>query len=185
MFTLSVTGHRPKYLWGYASYDPYRPLVDRIHAGIVRLARAHGGLRLVTGGAQGVDQCAFWAGLRAKQELAAEGIPVVLSLFLPFPGQDNRWGEDGPFGRRDFRRMMDTADEVLYTRSAPSRSAYLERDHAMVDASHDALEGGSLLVVTPQGGVEDSGTAATAAYAGRIGCPSIWLDPHTLKAVAR
>ena len=185
MFTLAVTGHRPKHLWGYASWDPYNPLIDWIHDFIVDKARAHGGLRLVTGGAQGCDQCAFWAGLFARRELALDGIPVVLSCYLPFPNQDNRWDEKGLFGRRDFRGMLAAADGVMYMRSNPSREAYLERDRAMVDAARDAAEGGLLLVVTPKDGIERSGTTATAAYAERVGCPSIRLDPQTLETVTQ
>ena len=71
MGTICFTGHRPNRLAGYNSRAPYTMFVRKLKQMLVPLIR-QGYTRFITGGAQGIDQLAFWAveGLKEAQAVA-------------------------------------------------------------------------------------------------------------------
>lgn len=65
MMKVAFTGHRPKDLYGYNDRDPYKVVVQKI---IENLKALDDDLVVITGGAQGIDQLAFWAAEHLKKE---------------------------------------------------------------------------------------------------------------------
>lgn len=137
MLTIAVTGHRPNQMGpGYGYYDnrPWRALQTRVADTFQAIAEEHGAsaIRVVTGGAQGADQVAFWA----AEELKTRGLQVTNTVFVPFDGQESRWSEGGLFGQADWRAMIARADEsVVITRPKPTtRRDVVRALHARNDA---------------------------------------------------
>lgn len=161
------TGHRPNGLYGYVGRDAYTPLCMCLRDIISSFAE-NGTCTFVSGGAQGADQLAFWSVEHVKRERG--GISNV--VFCPFDGQDSKWHQGGPFGKDEYRMMLDAADHVTYVSHLPSREAYIRRDKAMVDAS------GAVVALTFDGWeTDDSGTAATMRYASKSGVPIVVVNP--------
>lgn len=137
--TIAVTGHRPKDMgpaYGYGDPRPWEALELRIADEFEALARQAGAdsVRVVTGGAQGADQVAFWAG----ELLRSRGLAVRSSLFVPFEGQSDPWRATGLFGQAAYDRMRATADDVVVvTTPRPDprdRSAIVAALHRRNDA---------------------------------------------------
>lgn len=86
LMIITMTGHRPKDLFGYQSEQPYKTLQHLIEEALADIARQNGlslnAIELRTGGAQGADQTAFYAG---------KDIGCTNHVFIPFIGQDSRW----------------------------------------------------------------------------------------------
>ncbi len=174
--TVCFTGPRPRDLYGYgperdADYVRLASDIERLTC--MPLYESHGATRFVTGGAQGSDQCAFWAVERMRQM----GYPVRNDLFVPFEGQDGRWSAGGLFGRRKYAEMLRTADSVTDC-STPGNGAIpnlLRRNRAMVDAS-------DIVVCVwnkpwqPDIGGERGGTNACVGYALKRGRPVLVHD---------
>ena len=140
---VAFSGHRPKKLVpaGLAAYAPdtWMRLRDEVAHLIAGIADAAGEpLTVMTGGAQGVDQLAFWAAARAHCDL---GVALENVIYVPFGSQPARWYEHGLFGRDQYARMLDTADRVVHcSRVEPAgfREAarmLKQRNHKMVDDS--------------------------------------------------
>lgn len=122
--TVAFTGQRPwsrrhpdkPSLYAYEDARSWNALRGKLAQILEAKAFEHGGLRVITGGAQGVDQTAFWAAEQAKARLEAAGTGIVVtnSLILPADGQVNTrwWSENDMFGKADYRRMVDAADDV-------------------------------------------------------------------------
>ena len=108
MKTVAFTGHRPKDLCGYdmAAYS------DFVHELAMYLTDLYPGkgLRVITGGAQGIDQLAFWAADLAKNRR----IGITNIVYVPFRGQSSIWKATGPFSRNEYDHMLGAADEVHY-----------------------------------------------------------------------
>ena len=64
--TVAFTGHRPKDLFGQNAHDRYNELCGIIEGVVMDLVQ-QGAIEFRTGGAQGVDQLAFWAVERVKK----------------------------------------------------------------------------------------------------------------------
>lgn len=171
MSAMCFTGHRPKDLMGY-DIEKYRDISHACEKAI-RHAIEHDGIdTVITGGAQGVDQLAFWAARRAQ----LAGLPIRNVVYVPFKGQEGRWPEQTPFGQAEYRLMLETADEVvvLAERAGDNYAKLLfARNHAMVDASK--------LVVAVYHGPADGrvrgGTAETYRYARTHDKKVVVIDP--------
>lgn len=167
ILTIGITGHRPNGLLGYAADAQYAVLRKLIANRLVEIA--HGShVRIITGGAQGADQLAFWAAKDAK----VANVLIDNVVYVPFDGQDSRWRRDGLFGRQAYAKMLETADEVRIitagvstTNFAAVRMAMMARNHAIVDDSD------IVLAITMHGVApgERSGTAGTIRYALKTG----------------
>lgn len=70
MRTICFTGPRPNKLYGYKNKEKYQKLVDCIHDFLRGFCRIESDeiLTVITGGAQGIDQLAFWAANSLKKE---------------------------------------------------------------------------------------------------------------------
>lgn len=180
MKTACFTGHRPRDLRGYVGHEAYEPLVGAIERVCERLVDEFGVTDFVSGGAQGVDQLAFWAVNRLKARRPGAGIRNV--VFQPFPGQEDRWREDGIFGRAEYRLMLRLADEVRVVSEdalddRERVSALFQRNHAMVNASDVVVA----CRLSSKGDYMTSrgGTAECMRYARRAGKPMVVLEPST------
>lgn len=135
--TACFTGRRPKDLYGY-EHDAYIPLVENLKHCVRLLHEQYGVRRFISGGAQGVDQLAFWAVNRLK----CEGFPLSNIVYVPFKGQDSIWRDTGLFSKKEYALMLKMADDVVYLKDAISKNnkgaivtALHERNHSMVDKS--------------------------------------------------
>ncbi|MDE6915084.1 MAG: DUF1273 domain-containing protein, partial [Lachnospiraceae bacterium] len=119
---------------GYTSRAPYTAFVGNLKEILIPLV-GQGYTRFITGGAQGIDQLAFWA----VEGLKAVGYTVQNIVFVPYEGQELRWSEQGMFSRQEYKRMLKKADGVvyLYRKGQPFKvvDALMERNHAMCDVS--------------------------------------------------
>lgn len=168
--TVAVTGRRPKYLWGYVDRAPYTALYRRIEAYFEDLAREAGGLAVVTGGAQGVDQVAGWAGVAAQRALAADGVPVLTHVDIPFAGQGFAWRDTGMFGTREWTRLIEASDEAEILVETYTPTCLNDRNAVMVDRAD------RVLAVTDDLGRATGGTAHAVRYARERGLAIDWLD---------
>lgn len=129
---MCFTGRRPKDLFGY-NKEAYVPLVEAIKREL-RVHIQNGYDVFITGGAQGVDQLAFWAVNRLKDEF-----PHIQNVvYIPFEGQERIWKPEGLFSQKEYRLMLKLADAVKVV--TPGKVEYkrdvvkalYERNHAMV-----------------------------------------------------
>ena len=133
--SVCFTGPRPVHLHGYADQAPYMPVVEIMAAVITGLADA-GVTDFVTGGAQGLDQLAFWAVDRVKRSRPA----IRNVMYVPFDAQASRWSRFGLFSQAEYMRCRQQADEVrVLAPDPPADRPYAAaklmhaRNHAMVD----------------------------------------------------
>ena len=136
MRTLCFTGRRPKDLFGYGESKrcDYEALID-FTVKKLEYFYEKGVRDFISGGAQGFDQCAFWA----VEKLKERHPDVKNILYIPFPGQDAQWPEDGLFGKKEYQKMCLKADETVYIGKHYSKAGLLTRNHHMVDASDVVL----------------------------------------------
>ena len=170
--TISVTGHRPVYLFGYEA-NKYISLFNCIKSVFLKMLSTCNTLSVTTGGAQGVDQVAFWAAYMLKTETGR----VYTKVVVPFKGQEKSWKEKGTFGRLEYHTMLQNADNVTFLANEyRSPRQYTIRDMYMVDNSNILLS-----VLNPNNINEKSGTQLTTEYAMSKGVPVISLNPVTLE----
>jgi len=107
---ICFTGHRPKDLLGYGA--DYRPIFNSIKDQLKNLLASYGSdeVTVITGGAQGVDQMAFWAAWHLEHD---DGLPIKTVVAVPFAGQASRWKQDDVFGQKAYYKMLKLADEVV------------------------------------------------------------------------
>ena len=166
MFTISYTGHRPKDLLGYKA--DYRPVFNQIKEHLKSILDQHPNesFMVITGGAQGVDQMAFWAAYHLKTEYDITNV-----LAVPFKGQEERWPELTKFGQKEYRIMISKADKIeLLSDSHDNAIQKLdERNHWMVDHSD------VLICVTPYENIltRPGGTGNCVRYASKVGHPYV------------
>lgn len=161
------TGHRPNKLYGYRSYEDWRPLFDAIYLLCEELYHDYGTRTFVTGGAQGVDQTAFWA----VNRLTCAHLDVNNVVYVPMKGQELRWKKNGLFGQNDYKNMLSNASEYCVLNDTPSTAALLKRNEKMVNDT-DA-------VIAVWDGEPEGGTAACVRYAEKMHRKVIRIDPRT------
>ena len=168
-FAICFTGPRPKKLFDYKDRRPYNEMVGYMVPLLRELADA-GCTKFISGGAQGVDQLAFWAVNHVKKT----NPNVENALYLPSPNQSDRWARQGMFGQDEYQLMISKADSVKYISDKPTTSmaeaskVLTERNHAMVrdsDLVFAMLHGESLDWPRAKGG-----TAECVRYAHKQGC---------------
>lgn len=129
--TMSFTGRRPKDLCGYEASAYVRFVVDLTE--VLYIFYLKGVRRFLSGGAQGLDQMAFWAVHRLKTVKGCTDVKNI--LYLPFEGQELRWAETGCFSQKEYCRMKTLADEIHIISDSCSPKALFIHNHAMVDGS--------------------------------------------------
>lgn len=141
MRTICFTGPRPNKLYGYKNKEKYQKLVDCIHDFLRGFCRIESDeiLTVITGGAQGIDQLAFWAANSLKKEYSLKN-----EVYIPFVGQEEIWNETGLFGKKEYRKMKSMSDKIVdvskirtldVSTNDGKIKALLERNKEMVDNS--------------------------------------------------
>lgn len=132
--TVCFTGHRPNRFAGYTSRVLYTAFVGNLKEMLISLI-GQGYTRFITGGAQGIDQLAFWA----VEGLKKSGYAICNFVYVPYEGQELRWSEKGMFSQQEYRFMLEKADGVVYLygkgQSFRIVDALMGRNHAMCDVS--------------------------------------------------
>lgn len=172
------TGRRPKDLFGYKSHTAYMPLRARIEEAVETFIDTEGVDTFISGGAQGVDQLAFWAVENVKKR--CPGIRNV--VYVPFRGQERRWKEDGPFSQSEYRLMLRRADDIRYVGELNADESnvsrlLLGRNVAMIE---DSLAVISVFPETADPRVSRGGTAHAIRCAVERDIPVYNIDPSTL-----
>lgn len=167
ILTIGITGHRPSGLLGYAADAQYAALRKLIANRLAEIANGSHA-RILTGGAQGADQLAFWAAEDAK---AANAL-IDNVVYVPFDGQDSRWRHDGLFGRQAYVKMLETADEVRIITAGVSTTNFTAVRRAMMARNHAIVDDSDIVLAITMHGIapgERSGTAGTVRYALKMG----------------
>lgn len=168
--TVCFTGPLPHNLYGY-EHDSYIPMVESFK-NIVTTCIGNGYNTFITGGAQGVDQLAFWAVNRVK----TDNSPFIGNvMYIPFAGQERRWRDTGLFSKSEYNLAKQYATDVVFVSEPPDfddkqaiSSAMLRRNRAMVDASAFVI-GVYHNDNWANGDRTDPGTAYTLKYAMKQG----------------
>lgn len=170
MRAICVTGQRPQKLFRYDRYA-YVPLMQALRNVLVQTIEAYNLDTVITGGAQGADQLAFWAANNIKLER-----PELRNvIYVPFRGQERLWPEHGLFGQDDYRHMLKAANSVRICAAVSGddvTDALLRRNRIMVDAAI------VVVAVADEQNLKSGGTAATVRYARRCRKPVVFVDPH-------
>ncbi len=150
---LAATGHRLHLMPGYRG-DGSSPRIREalLEQATDSLNEWHPDL-VISGMATGWDMAVA---------AAAMFLNIPYHAYIPFQGQHARWGLAD---QTMYRTLLEEAADVRIIATAPSKAAYIERDHAMVDAADRML---ALFF-----GDETTGTGQTIAYA------EGWLVPVT------
>lgn len=166
MATLCFTGSRPNKLCGY-SEDRYRYFVKDLSERLfTEFYQNRHVTRFISGGAQGLDQLAFWAVNRLK----ARGVPVQNVVYVPFEGQESRWVETGLFSQAQYRQMLQKADKVhtlAHVDAADYKAvvgALMARNRSMIDDSDIVLA----LYPDDNWTIDKGGTASALRYAASV-----------------
>ncbi len=110
--TVCFCGGKPYELSSSKGYDHdfYKPFMKEFIIKIEDLYNK-GFRNFITGGGQGFEQLSFWAVERLKKTY-----PDIKSIvYIPYEGQDNIWNENNAFGKKEYRSMLNKADEVINT----------------------------------------------------------------------
>lgn len=174
--SVAFTGHRPNKLYGYADTKPWTALRDKIAESLEALCSRYDNVVVITGGAQGIDQTAFWASIKLRKE----GLPIRSIVYVPFEGQSSPWKAKGLFSQDEYARMLRAADEVRIisdTRPKDGREASMmmfARDAAMVDDAEMLIAVSDIDInnIPTRGG-----TAHTIRYAKKAGKPVAFIRP--------
>lgn len=181
-FRVSFTGHRPaKGIYGYAEHDRWAGLADAIEEALRTLMPFDGRpMDVVTGGAQGVDQVAFWAARRLREE----GLPVRLVVCEPYGGFGGIWIDDGgDFTPKRYARLLAEADEIV--RCHPETPMKHEIGRLLQARNEEMLDRSDVLIAVTSMGPNDmprrgSGTANAMRSAMRRGMAVLRMDPYRL-----
>lgn len=143
MVRVAVTGHRPDKLGGYNAFENFKAI--RRHMKDFLEQAPDGELRLLSGGALGIDQ--FWIEVGLYLQL-----PVI--AVLPFNGYDARWPASS---RTLYAKLLARCEEVSYIGSEYKPDLYQKRNEFLVDNSD--------VLVAYYDGSSDGGTKHCIDYA--------------------
>ena len=130
----------------------------------------------ITGGAQGVDQLAFWAVEHLKQKYPDKNIQNILCI--PFENFHSKWSKTGLFSQNEFNKILKHADQVKIISPTNEIKAYQKRNEYMVNHSCTVIAVAKWL--TPDQPLPSpGGTSNTMQYAKSRNKPIIWLHPIT------
>lgn len=163
---IAVTGHRPKYLYGYDLSDQrWIALKSRIKDFLLDTALEKDNIEAITGMALGVDTLFAQAVL----ELQEEGIPISLICMIPCLNQDRMWRAAD---KKRYKEILKRADDVIYVSDEEYHPALMMlRNHAMVDAADQVL--------AVWRGI-NGGTAEAVNYAKKRNKPVVIIDPREI-----
>ncbi len=107
--TVAVTGHRPNKLKGGYTWNTAenKRLITELTKTFKWLIEEHEMTELITGGAIGVDQYAFQAGLNLKEL----GYNLKLTLAIPYESQPSVWQQEQ---RKRYEEFKTLADKIVY-----------------------------------------------------------------------
>lgn len=152
--TCSFTGHRPERL------DLPETQVIQWLAEQIRQAVEDGYTDFISGMQRGVD---IWAAEEVLK-LREEGAEVRLLAACAFEGMESRWNCEW---RARYERILEEADEVTFVSRIPSRRAFFQRNHWMVDRSTRLI---GIYTGTP------GGTKETIQYAKKHGLQVVLIN---------
>lgn len=175
------TGRRPKDLFGYASHKAYMPLRARLEKAIEQFIDTEGVDTFISGGAQGVDQLAFWAVENVKKRRPS----IRNVVYVPFKGQERKWKTTGVFGQEEYDLMLMRADDIRYIGELDETNSNRYEAVRLLFARNDAMLNDSLAVIsvfpkTASPRVSRGGTASTICTALARDIPVYNIDPVTL-----
>lgn len=143
-YTICFTGHRPKgFTTSFLAYQEsfWKEFQKELESHLIQIHKHTPITKIITGGAQGIDQIAFHTGMN----LYLKGIcsPLINKVIIPFRGQEARWRKKGLFGQDEYNIMLSKADEVQITEPALTPgsdykdicNALEKRNHLMIDQS--------------------------------------------------
>ena len=132
IFSIAVTGHRPKKLYGYNLYDPrWIQLAKIMRRYLLRKEREKGCLECVSGMALGVDQLFALVALKLRDD----GHAVKVLCALPCRDQNKAWKDD-----LWWRDIMRRADERFFVHDGLyTRSCMTDRNKWMADRADEIL----------------------------------------------
>lgn len=162
---ISVTGHRPKDLFGYDLRHPgYDIMKNFFYKKFDELALS-GKFTAISGGAQGVDQIFAWCAV--KWQAKNPGLLHNL-LAMPCAGQSSKW----PLaGQKSFENLRKRMDEVIVLQEFYTPDCMDKRNQYMVNNSD--------IVLAVWTGKAKGGTANCVRYADKVGKNIIVLHPET------
>lgn len=175
--TVCFTGHRPKDIILDNPYDEsnrpkYQKLVDAIAEQVTKLVE-QGYVNFISGGAQGMDQLAFWAVNNVKRSH-----PHIQNIvYMPFRGQESRWAKTGLFSQHEYNLMLKRADHVyVCNEEITGGDRFPVIAKALMDRNEDMVQDSSYVMalcnhedwMSP---TTKGGTAACMKYAKKHGRP--------------
>lgn len=123
-YIIAFTGHRPTKIGGYDPNNPLRSAIIKDLTSEIRAAQiVHPNLKLISGGALGIDQDVANIAITYK-------IPFILAC--PCYNMDSKWPVSS---QKEFRRIADAAEEVVYVHNGPYNGpgCLQKRNEWMVD----------------------------------------------------
>lgn len=176
--TVSFTGPRPKKLFGYEEYQPYKE-IQKVLYDILKKQYESGVRQWISGGAQGFDQIAFWTVF----ELSKIHPDIKNTVYIPFRGQERLWREDGLFGQKEYRQMLQLATNIKCIKDTLPNGEYysipalmMKRNEAMINDSDQMI---ALYPFNMNWEKMHGGTANAIRYAHRNKKPIQRIDPFT------
>lgn len=144
---ICATGHRPQFC--PCLFDENHQWLLDLKLRLKQSLQQDGPEAVICGGAIGMDT---W-----MAECVVElGIP--LHLYLPFEGQELRWPSES---RNKYNLLKNQAAHVRYINNVYTKSAFLDRDRAMVDDADTVYA-----LLNPE--ANSGGTFYTVAYAKKL-----------------
>lgn len=113
------TGHRPKFC--PCKYDHGHPWLRTLKLNLAKALRDLDVKTVISGMAIGWDT---WLAQ------AALDLEIPVHAYVPFPEQGKTWPTDS---RKEYERILNLSDLVIYISNSYSDEAFLKRDRAMVD----------------------------------------------------
>lgn len=166
MHHISVTGHRPDKLGGYAPCAKHRAIRRHMRDTLLDLKAKHGELTIYSGGALGIDQ--FWMQVGHYLEL-----PVV--AILPFPSFDRIWPQES---KDELKELLDKCVEVRYSSQDHEAKTKAEITVALYKRNQDLVAACDTLVAYWNG--TTGGTAHAVRSAKAAFKPTLIFNPDEL-----